>query len=80
MKILGTSGPRSLAQTQGQSQDRSRRPSRRTLDPGELNTAIVLLLDRLNHNSFKKRFGSRLSAFEAIDQPELQWLPEPSYV
>ncbi|NVL23798.1 IS21 family transposase, partial [Pseudomonas syringae pv. actinidiae] len=31
---------------------------------GELNTAIALLLDRLNHKPFKKLPGSRRSAFE----------------
>lgn len=47
---------------------------------GELNTAIALLLDRLNHKPFKKLPGSRRSAFEAIDQPALQALPEQPYV
>ncbi|MHB9828557.1 Mu transposase domain-containing protein [Pseudomonas savastanoi] len=47
---------------------------------GELNTAIALLLDRLNHKPFKKLPGSRRSAFEAIDQPALEGLPEHPYV
>ncbi|WP_038820946.1 Mu transposase domain-containing protein, partial [Pseudomonas syringae] len=47
---------------------------------GELNTAIALLLDRLNHKPFKKLPGSRRSAFEALDQPALQGLPEHPYV
>lgn len=75
-----------LPKTQG----RSRRASGRTLDPGgaaqpcqffsldEINTAIALLLDRLNHKPFKKLPGSRRSAFKAINQPALQALPEHS--
>uniref|UniRef100_UPI00403EF7F7 Mu transposase domain-containing protein n=1 Tax=Pseudomonas sp. RL_105y_Pfl2_101 TaxID=3088708 RepID=UPI00403EF7F7 len=47
---------------------------------GELNTAIALLLDRLNQKPFKKLPGSRRSAFETIDQPALQPLPEHPYV
>ncbi|MDU8471649.1 IS21-like element ISPsy40 family transposase, partial [Pseudomonas syringae pv. actinidiae] len=47
---------------------------------GELNTAISLLLERLNHKPFKKLPGSRRSAFESIDQPALQGLPEHPYV
>ena len=47
---------------------------------GELNTAIALLLERLNHKPFKKLPGSRRSAFEALDQPTLQGLPEHPYV
>ncbi len=47
---------------------------------GELNTAISLLLERLNHKPFKKLPGSRRSAFEALDQPALQGLPEHPYV
>ena len=43
---------------------------------GELNTAIGLLLDRLNQKPFKKLPGSRRSAFETLDQPLLQALPE----
>jgi hypothetical protein len=39
---------------------------------GELNTAIALLLDRLNHKPFKKLPGSRRSALEALDQLALQ--------
>lgn len=46
----------------------------------ELNTAISVLLERLNHKPFKKLPGSRRSAFEAIDQPALQPLPEQPYV
>ncbi|EPN74432.1 ISPsy14, transposase, partial [Pseudomonas syringae pv. actinidiae ICMP 18801] len=41
---------------------------------GELNTAISLLLERLNHKPFKKLPGSRRSAFESIDQPALSLL------
>jgi len=47
---------------------------------GELNTAISLLLERLNQKPFKKLPGSRRSAFETIDQPALQPLPEHPYV
>lgn len=47
---------------------------------GELNTAIALLLDRLNHKLFKKLPGSRRSAFKTIDQPALRRLPEHPYV
>ncbi|WP_372867553.1 IS21 family transposase [Pseudomonas sp.] len=47
---------------------------------GELNTAIALLLDRLNQKPFKKLPGSRRSAFETIDQPALQPLPKHPYV
>ncbi|XVN20037.1 IS21 family transposase [Pseudomonas corrugata] len=46
----------------------------------ELNTAIGVLLDRLNQRPFKKLPGSRRSAFEAIDHPALQPLPEHPYV
>lgn len=42
---------------------------------GELNTAIGLLVDRLNQKPFKKLPGSRRSVFETIDQPALQPLP-----
>ena len=47
---------------------------------GELNTAISLLLERLNQKPFKKLPGSRRSAFETIDQPALQPLPEHPYI
>jgi transposase len=47
---------------------------------GELNTAIGLQLDRLNQKPFKKLPGSRRSAFETLDQPALQALPEHPYV
>ncbi|WP_446033153.1 Mu transposase domain-containing protein, partial [Pseudomonas frederiksbergensis] len=47
---------------------------------GELNTAIGLLLERLNQRPFKKLPGSRRSAFETLDQPALQPLPEHPYV
>ncbi|MFB3306639.1 IS21 family transposase [Pseudomonas sp. AMR01] len=47
---------------------------------GELNTAIALLLDRLNHKPFKKLPGSRRSTFESIDHPALQGFPEHPYV
>ena len=41
----------------------------------ELNVAIRELLTKLNHRSFRKRDGSRASAFEAIDKPALKPLP-----
>lgn len=47
---------------------------------GELNTAISVLLERINQRPFKKLPGSRRSTFEAIDQPALQLLPEHPYV
>lgn len=47
---------------------------------GELNAAIGLLLDCLNHKPFEKLSGSRRSAFESIDQPAVQPLPEHPYV
>lgn len=43
---------------------------------GELNTAIGVLLDRINQRRFKKLSGSRSS----IDQPPLHPLPEHPYV
>ncbi|MBB6155262.1 hypothetical protein HDC30_002485 [Pseudomonas sp. JAI115] len=46
----------------------------------ELNMAIGVLLDRLNQKPFKKLPGSRRSAFETLDQPTLQALPEHPYV
>ena len=41
----------------------------------ELNTAIRELLAKLNHRPFRKREGSRASAFEALDKPALKPLP-----
>src|SRR5712692_5826165 len=41
----------------------------------ELNQAIRELLTRLNHRSFRKRDGTRASAWEAIDKPALKPLP-----
>ena len=38
----------------------------------ELNGAIRELLTKLNHRSFRKREGSRASAFEAIDKPRIE--------
>jgi hypothetical protein len=54
--------------------------NRQLFSQGELNTAIALLLDRLNHKPFKKLPGSRRSTFETLDQPALQMLPEHPYV
>ena len=41
----------------------------------EANLAIRELLERLNHRPFRKRDGTRASAFAAIDKPALQPLP-----
>ena len=41
----------------------------------ELNVAIRELLTKLNHRPFRKREGSRATAFEAIDKPALKPLP-----
>ena len=38
----------------------------------ELNSAIALLLKRLNRRPFRKLPGSRYSAFEALDRPALR--------
>ena len=46
----------------------------------ELNSAIALLLKRLNRRPFRKLPGSRYSAFEALDRPALRPLPEQPYV
>jgi transposase len=45
----------------------------------ELNQAIRLLLEDLNHRPFKKLSGSRRSQFEALDRPALKPLPESHY-
>jgi transposase len=45
----------------------------------EANAAIAGLLEDLNHRPFKKLPGSRLEAFEALDQPALRPLPEAPY-
>ncbi|MBD8790992.1 IS21 family transposase [Pseudomonas syringae] len=54
--------------------------NRRFFSLTELNTAISVLLEHLNQKPFKKLPGSRRSAFESIDQPVLQALPEHPYV
>src|SRR5674476_1199189 len=41
----------------------------------EANQTIGELLHRINHRPFRKRDGSRVSAFEALDKPALQPLP-----
>jgi len=46
---------------------------------GELNTAIRLLLDKLNNRQFKKLSGSRMNQFLAVDKPVLQPLPAVAY-
>lgn len=45
----------------------------------ELNQAIRVLLEDLNHRPFKKLPGSRRSQFEALDRPALKPLPESHY-
>jgi transposase len=46
---------------------------------GELNAAIAGLLAELNRQPFQKLPGSRLSQFEAVDQPALRSLPPEPY-
>lgn len=41
----------------------------------ELNQAIRELLHKLNHRPFRKKEGTRASAWEAVDQPALKPLP-----
>lgn len=45
----------------------------------EANAAIAGLLEDLNNRPFKKLPGSRLEAFETLDQPALRPLPETPY-
>jgi transposase len=45
----------------------------------ELNEAIAVLLDKLNHRRFRKREGSRASLFAELDRPALQPLPAERY-
>lgn len=46
----------------------------------ELNAAIRVLLERLNHRPFRKLPGSRREAFATLDQPVLRPLPATPYV
>ena len=46
----------------------------------ELNEAIEVLLERLNHRRFRKREGTRSVLFREIDRPALQPLPDERYV
>jgi transposase len=46
---------------------------------GELNCAILELLDELNNRPFQKLEGNRRSAFESLDAPLLRSLPATSY-
>ena len=46
---------------------------------GDLNEAIAVLLDKLNHRQFRKREGSRASLFAELDRPALQPLPAERY-
>ena len=41
----------------------------------ELNLSIRELLEKLNHRPFRKKAGTRASAWEAIDKPALKPLP-----
>jgi len=45
----------------------------------ELNTAIRELLTKLNHRPFRKRDGSRVTVFEALDRPALKPLPVEAF-
>lgn len=45
----------------------------------ELNQAIRELLRKLNHRPFRKKEGTRASAWEAVDQPALQPLPREPF-
>lgn len=53
---------------------------RRFFSLAELNEAIAELLERLNHRPFRKKEGSRVSLFAALDRPALQPLPAERYV
>jgi transposase len=46
---------------------------------GELNTEIRKLLDALNDKPFQKLPGSRREAFESLDKPAMQALPQQRY-
>ncbi len=46
----------------------------------ELNSAISVLLERLNQRPFKKLPGSRQTAFDSLDRPALRPLPVQPYV
>ncbi|MCO3750535.1 IS21 family transposase, partial [Pseudomonas aeruginosa] len=46
----------------------------------ELNSAISVLLERLNQRPFKKLPGARQTAFDSLDRPALRPLPEQPYV
>jgi DNA replication protein DnaC len=52
---------------------------RRFSSLGELNQATAELLERLNQRPFRKRSGSRLSLFEALERPALRSLPAERY-
>jgi transposase len=45
----------------------------------EANTAVAVLLERLNQKIFQKRPGSRKSLFEEIDKPALRPLPTNTF-
>lgn len=45
----------------------------------ELNVAIRELLAKLNHRPFRKREGSRATAFESLDKPALKPLPMEAF-
>lgn len=46
---------------------------------GEVNEAIAVLLEGLNHKPFRKREGTRASLFDAFDKPALRPLPQERY-
>ena len=46
---------------------------------GELNTAIRILLERLNERPFKKLPGCRRTLFEQLDRPAMRALPAQRY-
>jgi transposase len=46
---------------------------------GELNEAVAELLVRLNNKPFRKREGTRLSVFQAVEKPALGALPAERY-
>lgn len=54
--------------------------NRQLFSLAELNAAIATLLERLNARPFKTLPGSRRSAFDTLDRPVLQPLPQAPYV
>ncbi|EPN54869.1 ISPsy14, transposase, partial [Pseudomonas syringae pv. actinidiae ICMP 19079] len=54
--------------------------SRKPKDKAKVEVGVQVVERWILHKPFKKLPGSRRSAFEAIDQPALQALPEHPYV